>query len=309
MVAITNGTAQPYTVEKIWYHPGVRRFLRNERSLVVRSTKPGDGPVDPSSPDLAVLQLSSAGPPLPNQLSFATPSELDVLFAQPIGVDKSKLRIARWLTPDKQTEINRRAIALAAEAQYLIEAEQKFAAGVAKATEAIKIAPNYPDSYSIRSTGYLMYVFENHRRIDRDLSLAQLGYARKDAEKYIRLVPSDPYGFVRLASVMNNTAFITQDKNEFRRVLDLGNRLMTSDNLTPHRRAEAHTLRGLGYSNLGDHDRAVREYNEAIRLAPYDPGKWETRADYWYNLGQLSNAESDRRKGRELREKMKRQSN
>ena len=421
IVAITNGTAQPYTVERAWYHPGVRRHLRGRKSLAVRSTNPADGPVDPFSPDLAVLQLSADGPALPSELKFATKKELNSLFAQPVGilgypghdykawpavggeasatyhdgvvsrladfnlnggankadkqfvqytlatwggysgspvflpnghvaaihnmaryargragdvksiahgirvdclwellahygldkkvplgVDKATLRIKRWLAPDKNAETYRRAFALIGEARYLIHVEKKYANGVAKAAEAIKIAPHIPESYSIRSTGYLQYVFDNHRKIARDQSLKQLGYARNDAEKYIRLVPSDPYGIVALTAVINNTAFLTKERDEFRKVLDMGNRLMGADNLTPHLRSEAHIMRGLGYSNLGNHDQALKEYNAAIRLAPNDPGKWETRADYWYNLGRHDYAESDRRKAQQLRDKMKR---
>jgi tetratricopeptide (TPR) repeat protein len=86
MLAIPSGTAQVYTVEKIWYHPGVRRHLKGNDQLSVRSTDPKDGPVDSNSPDLAVLQLSEEGPALAVEFSPAAPAELAELFAQPTAI-------------------------------------------------------------------------------------------------------------------------------------------------------------------------------------------------------------------------------
>src|SRR5205085_1261535 len=86
MEAMLNGTSHSYTVAKAWYHPGVRRFLERDTSLSVRSADPADGPVDPISPDVAVLQLAAGGPELPAELPMATAGELAELFAQSAGI-------------------------------------------------------------------------------------------------------------------------------------------------------------------------------------------------------------------------------
>jgi hypothetical protein len=88
MLAIPNGTATVLNVEHVWYHPGVRRYLRGDTKLSVRSSKREEGPVDPHSPDLAVLQLAAAadGLELPPELTVASPAELADLFAQPMAI-------------------------------------------------------------------------------------------------------------------------------------------------------------------------------------------------------------------------------
>lgn len=86
LLAIPDGTAQAYRVEKVWYHPGVRRSLADDQAVVVRSPDPKDGQVFPSCPDLAVLQLVAEGQDLPAQFALATPQELASLFAAPVAM-------------------------------------------------------------------------------------------------------------------------------------------------------------------------------------------------------------------------------
>ncbi|MGC3969798.1 MAG: serine protease [Pirellulales bacterium] len=85
MVAVQNGTATFYDVEKVWYHPGVRRFLKGHR-LSIRSSDPNDGDTDAWAPDLAILQLSAEGPDLETEFVPATLDELTNLFAQPVAI-------------------------------------------------------------------------------------------------------------------------------------------------------------------------------------------------------------------------------
>lgn len=86
MLAIPNGTSQVYRVERAWYHPGVRRFFQGNGDLSIRSSDPNEGPIDPLSPDLAVLQLAAEGPALEVEFPVATPEELSALFARPIAI-------------------------------------------------------------------------------------------------------------------------------------------------------------------------------------------------------------------------------
>ena len=86
MFAIPNGTSQVYQVEKVWYHPGVRRYLNGNPAISIRSMDPQDGDIDVRSPDLAVLQLGKEGPDLTVEFPIATPEELSALFAQPAAI-------------------------------------------------------------------------------------------------------------------------------------------------------------------------------------------------------------------------------
>jgi tetratricopeptide (TPR) repeat protein len=83
---ILNGTSYVYTAERVWYHPGVRRRLKGDPYLSARSADPNEGPVDPDSPDVAVVQLAEGGPELPHELAVATPEELAELQAQSVGI-------------------------------------------------------------------------------------------------------------------------------------------------------------------------------------------------------------------------------
>ncbi len=85
MVAVQNGTASFHNVEKVWYHPGVRRILKGHR-LSIRSADPNDGDIDTGSPDLAILQLGSTGPDLTVEFTPASLDELANIFAQPVAI-------------------------------------------------------------------------------------------------------------------------------------------------------------------------------------------------------------------------------
>lgn len=82
MLAIPSQSNHLYVVDKVWYHPGVRRYFKGDPQNSIKSINPTDGPIDPCSPDLAVLQLAAEGPELPVEFSMATPDDLKNLFAQ-----------------------------------------------------------------------------------------------------------------------------------------------------------------------------------------------------------------------------------
>ena len=83
MIAIGNNTDQVYTIDQVWYHPGVMREINSGFS--VRQSDPAVGSVDPLSPDVAVLHVA-AGADLPDELTMATPAEVADMFAQPVAM-------------------------------------------------------------------------------------------------------------------------------------------------------------------------------------------------------------------------------
>ena len=84
--AMMNGTNRVYPITKIWYHPGVRRWPTEDKQLSVRSISHLMGDVNPSSPDVAVLQLGSEGPDLPVELALADPKVVFDLQTLPVGI-------------------------------------------------------------------------------------------------------------------------------------------------------------------------------------------------------------------------------
>lgn len=75
MLAVAGGDGPHYKVIRVWYHPGLRRYLDWDLPTV-RSTDPEDGPVDLRSPDLAVIEVTADGPELPGEWTLAGPEEL-----------------------------------------------------------------------------------------------------------------------------------------------------------------------------------------------------------------------------------------
>lgn len=67
--AVFQGTWEPRRVERVWYHPSIRRRIADD--LLVRSPDPRDGPVNVPGPDVAVLQLAEGGSPLPRAWEMA----------------------------------------------------------------------------------------------------------------------------------------------------------------------------------------------------------------------------------------------
>jgi tetratricopeptide (TPR) repeat protein len=59
-------------------------------------------------------------------------------------------------------------------------------------------------------------------------------------------------------------------------------------------------MRGITYGEKGDHEKAVADYTEAIRLAPDDPIGYFQRAQAYRALGDEEQAASDERKAQEL---------
>lgn len=86
MLAMMNGSEQTYHVERVWYHPGVKRFASQDENLSIRASNPKFGEVDPSCPDVAVLQLSSEGPDLPFELKMADPKVVLDLQGLPAAI-------------------------------------------------------------------------------------------------------------------------------------------------------------------------------------------------------------------------------
>ena len=85
---IPNTTSNRYAIQKVWYHPGL---IRKGQGLLIREQFPrmaglhGDFPVDPVSPDLAILELAE-GAELSEEFPMATPEEVTDMFSLPVAM-------------------------------------------------------------------------------------------------------------------------------------------------------------------------------------------------------------------------------
>jgi tetratricopeptide (TPR) repeat protein len=84
LFAIVNRAQTTFEVDQVWYHPGVRREVAGQ--LSVRSGDPRTGPVDPFSPDVAVLHFADNGVALPEEMKLASWAEVQATFAKTIGM-------------------------------------------------------------------------------------------------------------------------------------------------------------------------------------------------------------------------------
>jgi Trypsin-like peptidase domain len=82
-MAVPNGTATPYHVSEILYHPKVHR--RFDVGLYAPSMNPKDGEVGLPTTDLAIMRLAQGGPALPHECELATDEELARLARDAVG--------------------------------------------------------------------------------------------------------------------------------------------------------------------------------------------------------------------------------
>lgn len=81
--AVVNGSLVTYRVNKVWYHPSLRRMI--DGGLTVRSPDPIDGSVAVPGPDVAVIQLED-GPELPAEWTLAGPDQAGRLEKRPVAL-------------------------------------------------------------------------------------------------------------------------------------------------------------------------------------------------------------------------------
>ena len=103
LVAVVEGTAQAYRVQRVWYHPGLVREL--DYGFCVRSDDFRDGNPEGGGVDMAVLQLAAEGPDLPGGVELANEEELRDLEGKAIGFVAYPLRAGtQW--PSKSRPAN-----------------------------------------------------------------------------------------------------------------------------------------------------------------------------------------------------------
>lgn len=219
----------------------------------------------------------------------------------PVPVEKSRLRIGRWLKLEEADEQFRRAMKLVEEAAQLIDAQQDFVAGIKKCTEAIELAPDYPDAYRVRCAGLNNYYF--YQRPGRDKARQILQQAATDADRYAKLMSTDPRALVCKVNTANNVVSLTRDKSLVKQALATLDKALTSDSWAKPQRAELHSLRGMCHFNLGDRMSAREDFNESVRLDPQNDLLFDNRAQFWEAIGNDELADKDRARARAIRRK------
>ena len=100
LVILLHGSKLPQRVQRVYYHPTVRRQF--DEGLVARSMDPHDGKVALPGVDVAVLQLAEAGPELPAEFELGSDEELCELVSRPVasvGFPQSDNPDGKWPSP------------------------------------------------------------------------------------------------------------------------------------------------------------------------------------------------------------------
>jgi tetratricopeptide (TPR) repeat protein len=84
LYASLHGAPYVYRVDRVWYHPRTARTL--DIGLVARSFEPADGEIDYPAIDMAVLQLSANGAPLPEGCEVQIKETGKVEENRPVGI-------------------------------------------------------------------------------------------------------------------------------------------------------------------------------------------------------------------------------
>jgi tetratricopeptide (TPR) repeat protein len=95
--------------------------------------------------------------------------------------------------------------------------------------------------------------------------------------------------------------------NEFERAIEDCNRVIKTD-LTPITRSEpvppyvadAYVHRGVAFARMGQHDKAIADFTDAIHLAPDVPTAYEQRAQSYRATGDTKAAATDERTANDL---------
>jgi tetratricopeptide (TPR) repeat protein len=181
-------------------------------------------------------------------------------------------------------------MASADQVEKLIEsANQKagkddYKGAIADLTAAIKLAPNRSDLYEFRAT---------YRSAAQDLP-----GALADHDQTIKLEPKNGYYFYS----RSGTRRVAGDEKGSAADLGKALELLPADEPS---RGNLHSLRGYSYQQLGEHQKAIADYDMAIKLTPseFHSGEYRARADSYIALGNKAAAIKDLKAAIELYKK------
>ena len=222
----------------------------------------------------------------------------------PTPLEPSDLNVRRWLKPLPKEADYRKAVKLVDEAQTLIFDKLDHQKGIAKCSEALKLAgTKIGFAHQVRANGYLNYWFHNKSNMSQRTQFAWMSKARADSVIAVECLPADStvWGLRTAVSIRNNLGQITGNRKYNHESLAIIDSALKKLKLSNWNKAHLLSQKGISLDNLGRDSEALRAHNEAIALEPKAPLLWENRADYWRANGQYSRRNSDLAKARELR--------
>jgi tetratricopeptide (TPR) repeat protein len=146
-----------------------------------------------------------------------------------------------------------------------------------KDREAVERFTKATDIWPDLANGYL------ERGLVR-LNLHQTDQAIQDFEQAIDVTPSLAEAHTALGSIYRQQGDLKRAVNEFSLAIDLGSAV------------DANYQRGQMYESLGEHQKALDDYNQAVHGLPDAPYIYRARAVAKEKLGDATGAQEDRKK-------------
>ncbi len=228
-----------------------------------------------------------------------------------IGIDKSKLLLARYDRPDPALEKYQQAANLVSEVDHLL-LEKKYADAVNKCQDAINICPGYSKAYLTRAVTYTIYNIARYPGgvvVGSEINEEQLKYAKyaqDDAHTYLEMNPNNVEAYLLYCMKCTDVDIIRQVYSAKRHEITLGvtTKLIEDPSVSKTLKARAYTARAAVKTNVQDNqdfkDEIYADYDAAIRLEPFNSHLWRNRAAFDIAGSEVEQADS--RRARELDE-------
>jgi tetratricopeptide (TPR) repeat protein len=146
----------------------------------------------------------------------------------------------------------------------------KYQQAVERFTNATTIWPPLTSAYLERGLAHL--------------NLHEMDLAAADLEQAIKLDPNLPEAHTALGNLYRERGDLNRAVNEFTLAINLASTV------------DAYDQRGHLYESLGEHQKALEDYNRAISELPEFPHLYRARAVTRQNLGDEAGAKEDRQK-------------
>jgi hypothetical protein len=208
-----------------------------------------------------------------------------------IGLDKSKLLLARYEETDPTLEKYNQAAKLVAEVDHLL-LEKKYAEGVEKCNAATTLCPGYSKAYYARAVMYTKYNidrFSGATVAGEAVNPEQLKYAtlaQDDAHTYLTMNPNDAHAILFYCMKASDVDIIRQVYSANRRdiVVDMATKIIENPSISAFLKARAYTARAAVKTNdpraAEISDEIYADYNAAIRLDPFNANLWRNRGAF-----------------------------
>lgn len=192
-------------------------------------------------------------------------------------------------TPRTSQDFVKRAERHRADSRYATDFNQ---CAFEAALEAVALDPGNAEAYAMRGSLFKASALEEARARDYSASKNSFVAADNDLSEAIRLAPKNHAFYQQRSLIYEEATFLDQNGEKF--LSDL----TKSIEIKPT--AWSHTKRGDFYADKKNHQKALEDYTQAIKLDPYKHELYTKRGMEYFKLGKSDLGFKDQQKSSEL---------